>query len=117
MYFVLTLAVTWPLAARIATGVPKDFGDPLLNCWILAWNADHFLRAVAGDPAALSGLWHGNIFYPERYTLAYSELLIAQTIQILPIYALTRNILFSTTSCSSRPSRCPGWACSCSSGH
>jgi hypothetical protein len=92
-YAVATIVMTWPLAPQLMHGVPSDFGDPLLNCWILAWNADHFLKALTGDVGALRGLWHTNIFFPEPYTLAYSELLIAQSLQILPIYAVTGNIV------------------------
>jgi hypothetical protein len=85
--------MTWPIGRQVAGGIPKDLGDALLNCWILGWNADHFLRALSGNIGALGQLWHGNIFFPERYTLGYSELLIAQSVQILPIYALTRNLV------------------------
>ena len=92
-YAMLTLAMTWPVAAHLAGTLPSDFGDSLLNCWILGWNADHVLRAARGDIAALAQFWHGNIFHPERYTLGYSELLFAQSLQILPVYAATRNLI------------------------
>jgi hypothetical protein len=94
-YFVLTIALTWPLARGLAHDVPSDFGDPLLNSWILAWDAEHLLRAAAGHPAALAGYWHANIYYPHPYALAYSEHLTAQALQILPVYALTHNPLLS----------------------
>jgi hypothetical protein len=92
-FTVLAVALTWPVAAHPGHTVPGDHGDPLLNCWILAWNADHLLRALGGDVAALGRIWHGNIFHPEPFTLGYSELLFAQTVQILPVYAATGNIL------------------------
>lgn len=94
-YIALTLAMTWPLASVVTTRLPNDFGDPVLNCWILAWNIDHFLRALGGQPDALASLWHGNIFHPERYTLGYSELMIAQSLQALPVQAATGNIILS----------------------
>jgi len=81
VYLVLTVAMTWPLAPRMKTEIAADLGDPLLNAWILAWDATHLGR----------GLWHANIFYPHPYALAYSEHLLAQAIQILPLYALTTN--------------------------
>lgn len=90
-YVALTIALTWPLARGIARDVPSDFGDPLLNSWILAWDADHLLRALSGHPGALAGYWHANIYYPQPYALAYSEHLTAQAVQILPVYALTGN--------------------------
>ncbi len=92
-YCVLTLAMTWPLAAGITRDIPWDLGDSLLNCWILGWNADHVVRALGGDLGALRGILDGNIFHPSPLTLAYSELLAAQTLQILPVYALTKNLI------------------------
>jgi hypothetical protein len=92
-YLALTLVGAWPLVASLTTGVPSDLGDPLLNAWILAWNARHLLQALAGDVGALAELWHANIFYPAPYVLGYSELLITQTLLILPVYALTGNII------------------------
>jgi hypothetical protein len=86
-----TLVMTWPVAAGLTRDLAPDLGDSLLNCWILAWDAEHFLRALGGDPGALGELWHGNVFHPSRYALAYSELLLAQAVQILPVYAITRN--------------------------
>ena len=41
----------------------------------------------------MRGFWNANIFYPEPLTLAYSEHLFAQAVQILPVYALTHNII------------------------
>src|SRR5215475_5009993 len=80
-YAALTIVFTWPLAAGIARDVPGDYGDPLLNAWILAWNATHFGR----------GWWNANIFYPHPLALGYSEHLAAQAAQILPLYWLTGN--------------------------
>ena len=56
-------------------------------------DADHIVRFFSGDIHALSGFWNANIFYPEPLTLAYSEHLFAQAVQILPVYAITRNII------------------------
>jgi len=80
-YAALTIALTWPLGAGLARDVPSDFGDPLLNAWILAWDATHLGR----------GWWNANIFHPHPLALAYSEHLLPQAIQILPVYALTKN--------------------------
>jgi hypothetical protein len=80
-YAALTIVFTWPAAAGLARDVPSDFGDPLLNAWILAWDATHLGR----------GWWNANIFHPHPLALAYSEHLLPQAIQILPVYALTKN--------------------------
>ena len=81
LYATLTIALTWPLALGLARDVPGDFGDPLLNAWILSWDASHL------GP----GWWHANIFHPHPLSLAYSEHLLPQALQILPIYAITNN--------------------------
>jgi hypothetical protein len=93
LYLAAAVGFTWPLAAGLARDVPWDMGDPLLNCWILAWDADHLLRFLHANLDALRGFWNANIFYPEPLTLAYSEHLFAQALQILPVYAATRNVI------------------------
>ena len=93
LYLVIALVFTWPLALGLGRDIPWDLGDSLLNCWILGWDADHLLRFLSGDLGALKGFWSANIFYPEPLTLAYSEHLVAQAVQILPVYALTGNII------------------------
>jgi len=90
-FILITLAMTWPVIARAARDVTSDFGDPLLNCWILAWNAERWLRFLSGDLGAFAGYWNANIYSPHPLALAYSEHLFAQGLQILPVYALTRN--------------------------
>jgi hypothetical protein len=90
-YAALAVAFTWPLALGLARDLPGDFGDPLLNCWILAWDADHLLRALGGHLGALAGYWNANIYYPHPLALAYSDHLTMQAVQILPVYALTHN--------------------------
>lgn len=83
LFALLTVVFTWPVAARIGSVVPSDFGDPLLNGWILAWDATHVGR----------DWWNANIFYPNPLALGYSEHLAAQAVSIAPVYWLTRNPL------------------------
>lgn len=73
----LVVLATWPQAAHLGTAV-TDFGDPLLNAWILAWVA----HAIVHDPLHL---FDGNVFFPERNTLAYSETLIVPAILAAPL--------------------------------
>ncbi len=80
-YVVIAIAWTWPLASGLAHDVAGDFGDPLLNAWILAWDATHLGR----------GWWNANIFFPHPVALAYSEHLLPQALSILPIYWITAN--------------------------
>jgi hypothetical protein len=92
-YAVLALVATWPLVRGLTVDLPSDLGDPLLNCWILGWDAEHFARFASGNLRALAGFWNANIFYPAPLALAYSEHLSAQAVQILPVYVLSRNLL------------------------
>lgn len=91
-YTVLSLVLTWPLALGLGSDVPGDFGDSLLNMWILAWGAEHVPQLLSG---ALSWpqFWDANIFHPAPFALALSEHLFGQALQILPIYWLTGNII------------------------
>ena len=92
IYVALSLVMTWPLALGIASDVPGDLGDSLLNMWILAWGAEHVPRLLTGA-MSWPTFWNANIFHPEPLALALSEHLFGQTLQILPIYWLTGNII------------------------
>ena len=81
IYAVLAVVMTWPLAAGLTHDVPGDFGDPLFTSWVLAWDASHLGH----------GWWNANIFAPHPLALAYSEHFLPQALQVLPIYALTKN--------------------------
>jgi len=92
-YLVAALALSWPLLPGILHDLPADLGDPLLNCWILHWDVSHVLRFLSGDLRAFSGFWNGNIFHPAPLALAYSEHLVPQAVAILPVYAVTGNLV------------------------
>ncbi len=94
-YALATLIMTWPLVIGLPRDIPSDLGDPLLNCWILAWNLEHMLRFLGGDLSAFAGYWSANIYHPEPLALAYSEHLFAQSLQGLPIYAVSKNIILT----------------------
>ncbi len=64
---VLAVAMTYPQVRRLDS-LP-DPGDPLFSCWRLAWIA----HQVVHDPLHL---FDGNIFYPERNTLALSDSIV-----------------------------------------
>jgi hypothetical protein len=92
VYAALSIVLTWPLARGLAGDVPGDFGDSLLNMWILAWGAEHVPQLLTGA-ISWQDYWNANIFHPEPLTLALSEHLFGQTLQILPVYWLTGNII------------------------
>lgn len=78
VYTLLTLVLTWPLPLHLTTAVPGDIGDPLLNTWILAWDA----HALLTDPL---NLFNANSYYPLPHTLAFSEHLFSTALLALPL--------------------------------
>jgi hypothetical protein len=90
-YLVIAVAATWPLAAGLGRDVAWDLGDPVLNIWILAWDAEQIRAILTGDLSRAGSFFDANIFHPAPLTLAYSEHLIAQAIQVFPIYVISGN--------------------------
>src|SRR5688500_10419811 len=78
-FAVLAIAWTWPLAARIAWRIPHDPGDPVLNTWILWWNA----QAVPFTDR----WWNAPIFYPLAGALTLSEHLAGIAVFTVPLHA------------------------------
>lgn len=76
IYLALTIVFTWPLSAHLTTAVGYGV-DPLLQTWVLAWNAHSFLT----NP---QNIWHAPIFYPYPGTLAYSDHHLLLTVVALP---------------------------------
>ena len=68
LYGLLAILVTFPLAARLTDGVPHDLVDPLLNTWLLWWNA----HAVPFS----AEWWNGPFFHPIPGVLSFSENLV-----------------------------------------
>ena len=69
---------------NITAALPGDLGDPLLNTWILAWDAERFLHG-------LDGFWDAPMFFPYPSSLAYSEHLLGVAIFTAPLQWLTDN--------------------------
>jgi hypothetical protein len=65
----LAAVMTWPALRYARYTLPQDLGDPALVAWLLAWPG-HILLT---DPAQL---WHGNAFFPERWTYAFTDSLL-----------------------------------------
>jgi len=83
IFAILTLLLTHPLALHVVDSI-ANYGDPLLNSWILAWDAHQLVR----NPL---GLFNANIFYPYPATLAYSENLLGIALLFAPILLATGN--------------------------
>jgi len=78
---------TWPLAARMSRGMPDLFDDKL-NAWIFHWDFHQFFQ----DPLRL---FDANIFFPARYTLAFSENLFGAAVFGFPLFAAGASTLFT----------------------
>ena len=81
VFAALSIVHTWPLATDPATLSLNANGDAQLNEWILAWVVHQLPR----DPLHL---FDGNIFYPEKGALAFSEPLIVPAIMSAPVFWL-----------------------------
>lgn len=86
IYTALTLAYTWPLPLRLATGVAHDLRDPLLNAWILWWSGSEALPLTAH-------WWNAPAFFPSTGVLAFSEHLVGLAPIAAPLIAITHNAL------------------------
>ncbi len=84
IFAVLALVLTYPVVANLASRIPGDLGDPVLNAWILSWVSDRLAHAGAG-------LWSPPIFHPYPLTLAYSENLLGIAPFVAPLYWLTHD--------------------------
>jgi hypothetical protein len=95
LYAIAAVLMTWPLATVLHREIAWDLGDPLFNAWVLMWTGGQVLQLFSGDWTALHRYWHGNIFWPEPLTIAYSEHLTPEMLQALPVWAATGNIVLA----------------------
>ena len=79
-FCLFTAAVTWPYVTSLRNAV-ADPGDPYLVSWILWWD----YHQTFTDPL---NLFHSNLFYPFRYTLAFSEHCYGIALLLFPLFAL-----------------------------
>jgi hypothetical protein len=93
LYLTVSVAVTWPLARGIARDVAWDLGDSILNIWILSWDVEQIRRLLAGDLSRLWNFFDAAIFHPAPLALAYSDHLMPQALQVLPVVLLTDNAI------------------------
>src|SRR5437868_2195489 len=76
--------MTYPVGRESMVALPSDAGDPLLNAWRLAWDAERARHAFRG-------LWDLPAFFPHRNTLLYTEHLLGIALVVAPVEWLTRN--------------------------
>lgn len=87
LYAALTVVLTWPLILHPGSLVPNDLGDPLLNTWIMSWNA----RVMP----LTSAWWNGAQFFPVAGATAFSEHLLGLSVISTPVILLTGNSLLA----------------------
>jgi hypothetical protein len=81
LYSALTAVLLLPQVRQLSSGLSVETGDPLFSVWRLSWMAHQFPR----DPLHL---YDGNIFHPERFTLAYSDSMVVTGLMAAPLYWL-----------------------------
>lgn len=79
---VAAVVMTWPLAAGMSRLARTTSADGMYAVWNVAWVA----RTLIEEP---SRLFHANIFHPERYALAFSELNLVAGLVAVPAWLLT----------------------------
>ena len=79
-FLVLTSALTWPYVTRLRDAV-SGRNDPYLTSYVLWWD----YHATFTDPL---NLFHPNILYPYRYSLAFSEHCYGIALLFFPLFAL-----------------------------
>jgi hypothetical protein len=77
-FVALTVVITYPQVAGFTSAVP-DHSDPYFSMWRLGWVA----HAIAHDVRAL---FDANIFFPEKYTLAYSDAMLLPGVVLAPLF-------------------------------
>lgn len=78
-FFALTAVMTWPWVTRMRDAV-SDEGDPYMIAWTLWWD----YHQTFNDPLHL---FHANVFYPYKYTLAFSEHEYGIALLFFPLFA------------------------------
>ncbi|MDE3156410.1 MAG: discoidin domain-containing protein [Acidobacteriota bacterium] len=81
VYVLATLAQLAPLLRDMAHRLPSDPGDPVLNAWILWWDAHAW--------PLTTHWWNAPAFYPAPGVLSFSEHLLGIAVFTAPIQWLT----------------------------
>ena len=77
LFAALSVLHTWPLASNLSGLSRLDNDDGGLNLFVVSWIA----HVVPRNPL---GLFDAPIFFPERYTLAYSEHMVVPSLMGAP---------------------------------
>jgi len=84
LFIVLSIFFTRPLATKASDSTVRHISDPQFQAWELAWQ----VHELGINP---TNLFNANIFFPNRYTLAYSDHQFANALLAAPILLATGN--------------------------
>jgi len=85
LFVLLTLFYTRPLVTEANNHTMREnTGDTMFNIYVLSWTA----HSLETNPL---NLFNATLFYPNRYTLAYSDDEFMSSLLALPVLALTGN--------------------------
>jgi hypothetical protein len=87
IFAVLTISFLWPYF--IHAGTYSDGGDHMFNAWTLARDQHCILRQGCANYS------NGNIFFPHKDTMLYSETQLSTGLLTLPLHFINQNPLFS----------------------
>ncbi|MFH0936769.1 MAG: hypothetical protein V1808_00540 [Candidatus Daviesbacteria bacterium] len=88
--FLLTVIFTWPFVTKIPTFY-YERGDYQLTGAFLAYNESQLRNGKIFE----QNYFHGFQFYPQPYSLVYSDLRLIPTLIYAPIFWLTHKFVFS----------------------
>jgi hypothetical protein len=86
-FCLLTALVFRPSVSELTNSVPI-VGGKAADALLLMWTTSHVSQSLFENPFEL---FHGGIFHPAPYTVAYSEHMIGQAVLGLPIWLATKN--------------------------
>jgi hypothetical protein len=87
----LAIAWTWPLGSQLFSRIPHDPGDPILNTYLLWWNANAL--------PFTERWWNPPFFHPMSGALALSEHLAGLSIISSPVQWLGGSPVFAYNVC------------------
>ncbi|HJZ12189.1 MAG TPA: hypothetical protein VJ521_08565, partial [Acidobacteriota bacterium] len=84
LLLVLAVLFTYPLVLSPGDSLVSATGDTRLTIWMLCWPVHQLLN----DPLEL---YHGNIFFPGRNTLAFADNMLSNSLLALPVFLISKN--------------------------
>ncbi len=84
LFLALSCVFTRPLITKGDHATYKDPYDPTFGAWTLAWD----IKTLQSHPF---NLFNANIYFPNKYTLAYSDNQLTTAVMAMPVLAVTGN--------------------------